>query len=234
MTDTLLDDAEARARKRSEARRLLDSTGGSIGRALAEVLHRELASMPGSNYPFLAQKDKQACLDRVASSIEDLVYLAVTRIAVQNYSFIPCTIESVTVKDEAKATVAVPKGSEALHDLVDHASGKATIVFCDPKEFTLGARELRAEADQRELELPEPESPVGELVPEASGAPEVIEGFDANGSPVSEEVVLETRADDERVAELEAQHDAMVADAEVAAAEAADAADEEREAVAVA
>ena len=124
----------------------------TVGQYLMRALFDEVTNIriPWSITP---QQEQQALLDRLRSQVEEAVRVAVSRIAMQGFSHISASIESLTIKDEAKAVLLLSRGSEELHTLADRVGSRAIIVFADHTEYTDGMNAIKAQADQPPLPL---------------------------------------------------------------------------------
>ena len=130
----------------------------TVGQYLMRALLDEITNI---RVPWLVtpQQDQQALLDRLRYQVEEAVRVAVSRIAMQGFSHISASIESLTIKDEAKAVLPLSRGSEELHTLADRVGSRAIIVFADHTEYTDGMNAIKAQADQPPLPLEDGEQP---------------------------------------------------------------------------
>lgn len=152
----------------------LEAITDSVGLALLKRMRTELVQLqtPWQNTP---QDKQQQILDRLRAGVYEAVGTAVRRIAGEGFPHVAVSIESLSIKDEAKAAISVPRASSAMHDLADMVGQRAILVFVDEKAYTANMEKLKAQADQPELPLEEqPESrltiEVGEPSPETEGA----------------------------------------------------------------
>ena len=97
------------------------------------------------------QQMQQEVLDRLDAQVAGAVNRAVIAIATQQFVSVAASIESLTIKDGAKATISIARGTEALHAVADRVGSTVVLVFADPKEFTEGMHVIKADADQRDL-----------------------------------------------------------------------------------
>ena len=124
----------------------------TVGQLLMRALFDEITNIrvPWAGTP---QQQQQELLDRLRRQVDEAVRIAVNRISVQGFTHIAASIESLTIKDEAKAVLLLSRGTEALHELADRVGSRAVIVFADHKEFTDGIEAIKAQADQGHLPL---------------------------------------------------------------------------------
>jgi hypothetical protein len=122
----------------------------SVGTVLMRALYDEIV---GLRQPWVMtpQQMQQEVLDRLRAQVERAVSVAVTRIATSGFQHVTVQIESLTVKDEAKATLSLSRGTEAVHELADRVGTHAVIVFADPKEYVDGMHAIQSQADQPDL-----------------------------------------------------------------------------------
>jgi hypothetical protein len=90
-------------------------------------------------------------LDRLRSQVEAAVRAAVREIATGGFSHVGVSIESMTLKDEAKVVLTMSRHSREMHELADRVGSSALIVFADPAEFTDGMHAIQSQADQLDL-----------------------------------------------------------------------------------
>lgn len=126
----------------------------SIGTELLKKLHIQVTHLkkPWHQTP---EQEQDRLLDHLRVSVQEAMAQAVQRLAAQRFKFIRAQIESLTIKDGAKATIIVSRGGSELHQLSDHVGSVAMLVFADEAEYVDGMHTVKAEADQRVLELEE-------------------------------------------------------------------------------
>jgi hypothetical protein len=130
----------------------LSDVAESVGTRLMRALFDEVTNirMPWAVTP---QQQQQDLLDRLRMQVDEAVRVAVGRIAMQGFQHISASIESLTIKDEAKAVLLLSRGSEELHTLADRVGSRAIIVFADHTEYTDGMNAIKSQADQPSLPL---------------------------------------------------------------------------------
>lgn len=124
----------------------------TVGKLLMGALYDEITNLR-TMWAVTPQQQQQELLDRLRSQVGQAVHIAVKRIAVGGFVHIAAVVESLTIKDGAKAVCQLSRGSQALHELADRVGSQAVIVFADPNEFTEGMDQIKAMADQPELPL---------------------------------------------------------------------------------
>ena len=124
----------------------------TVGQYLMRALYDEVTNI---RIPWAAtpQQQQQEVLDRLQRQVDEAVRVAVQRIAIQGFIHITGSIESLTIKDTAKAVLLLSRGSEAMHTLADRVGSRAVIVFADHTEYTDGMDAIKAQADQPPLPL---------------------------------------------------------------------------------
>lgn len=136
----------------TEETTVLSAAEESVGTQLLKALLVEIEQLQ-SPWQATPQEQQQEILDRLQLQVGDAVRGAVRRIACVGFSHITAQVESLTIKDEAKAVLTLSRGTEALHELADRVGTRAIIVFADAAEFTDGMHAIKAQSDQAELPL---------------------------------------------------------------------------------
>lgn len=124
----------------------------TVGQYLMRALFDEITNIriPWAVTP---QQQQDELLDRLRRQVDEAVRIAVSRIAMQGFTHISASIESLTIKDEAKAVLLLSRGSEELHELADRVGSRAIIVFADHTDYTDGMNAIKSQADQSRLPL---------------------------------------------------------------------------------
>jgi hypothetical protein len=138
----------------AQSNEVLQQVEETIGQLLMRTLYDEITNMR-TLWAVTPQQQQRETLDRLQRQVDQAVHIAVNRIAIGGFSHITAQIESLTIKDEAKAALLLSRGTEALHELADRVGSRAIVVFADPKEFTEGMDSIKAQADQPDLPLEE-------------------------------------------------------------------------------
>lgn len=126
----------------------------SVGTQLMRALYDEVTNLRTA-WVVTPQQQQQEVLDRLQAAVADAVRVAVARIATGGFSYISGQIESLTIKDGAKAVLMLGRGSDALHELADRVGQRAVIVFAEEDEYTGGMHVFRGDPDQPALPLEE-------------------------------------------------------------------------------
>jgi hypothetical protein len=124
----------------------------SVGKLLMGALFDQITTLR-TPWVITPQQQQQDVLDRLRMAVENATCVAVRRIATEGFSHITAQIDSLTIKDEAKVNVVLPRGTQDIHTLADHVGSKVVIVFADPAAYIDGMHEFKAQADQPELPL---------------------------------------------------------------------------------
>lgn len=124
----------------------------SVGTHLLRALYEEITNLR-TVWVVTPQQQQQEILDRLQDAVSHAVSIAVRRLATGGFENIVAQIDSLTIKDEAKAVLMLPRGTQELHTLADRVGSKAIIVFADAKEYTDGMHVISAQDDQPSLPL---------------------------------------------------------------------------------
>lgn len=136
----------------AQVKQSVEAVEETVGQQLMRALYDEVTNIriPWSVMP---QQQQQELLDRLRAQVDTAVSGAVRRIATGGFSSIAARIDSLTIKDDAKAVLLLARGSEALHELSDRVGSTAVVVFADASEYTDGMQVFTAQADQPDLPL---------------------------------------------------------------------------------
>lgn len=126
----------------------------SVGSVLLRALFEEISNLR-TPWAITPKSQQDEVIDRLRAQVSEAVAGAVTRIATQGFAHIAVNIESLTVKDEAKAVLTLSRGVQEIHDLADRVGSRAVLVFADPQEYTDGMHAIQGEDDQPGLGLEE-------------------------------------------------------------------------------
>lgn len=130
----------------------VQATADQIGVTLMKALFEEITAlrMPWAITP---QQMQQEVLDRLRARVDTAVRAAVSGIVSSGFNCATVALESLTIKDGAKATLILSRGTEAMHTFADHIGSAAIVVFADPKDYLAQMESIRAQADQPSLPL---------------------------------------------------------------------------------
>lgn len=123
-----------------------------IGERLMRALFEEITTLR-TPWAITPQQQQQEVLDRLRAQVQTAVHAAVSVIASAGFTHAPVRLDSLTIKDEAKATLLLTRGTEAMHVFADQVGASAVIVFADPKDYTAQMDSIRSQADQNPLPL---------------------------------------------------------------------------------
>jgi len=124
----------------------------SAGAELLRAVVDEVRTMQ-LGWSMLGEESQNRIIDRLRIAVHEAVSLTVRRCAAADYEHLVAEIESLTVKDGAKAVLSLVRGSTELHALLDRVGSRAVLVFTEPDKFTSGMELLRGDADQPQLPL---------------------------------------------------------------------------------
>lgn len=136
----------------TESTSITETLKDLIGQRLVKALFEEITNlrMPWSITP---QQQQQEVLDRLQEHVENAVSAAVSGIASAGFTYAPARIDSLAIKDEAKATILLSRGTEAMHVFADRVGSAVVVVFADPKDYTEQMDAITAMPDQPSMPL---------------------------------------------------------------------------------
>jgi len=102
---------------------------------------------------------QEIVINAMSQGIKQAVHEAVNVIISDSKPYIKAKLESVTFKDGIKATLAIGGGTAGRHDLADAAGNSVLIVISPAEDYTTGTQKVKAQDDQRPLDLVEGERP---------------------------------------------------------------------------
>lgn len=135
-----------------EAATISETLKDLIGQRLMKALFEEITNLR-TPWAITPQQMQQETLDRLQEHVENAVSAAVSGIASAGFTFAPARIDSLAIKDEAKATILLSRGTEAMHLFADRVGSAVVVVFADPKDYTAQMDSIRSQADQNPLPL---------------------------------------------------------------------------------
>jgi hypothetical protein len=122
-----------------------DRMGGELLKALVD----EVRTAP-AQWSKLSEVQQEQLIARLRSVVHLETRKAVHLIAKGAREAARVTIESITVKDGAKAVLRV---GDSIHELIDYVGQPAVLVMCDPEQFFAAGDDVEADADQPGLPL---------------------------------------------------------------------------------
>ena len=134
----------------TEATTVLQTAEETVGTQLLRALLDEVMNLR-TPWAITPQSMQQEVIDRLQTQVENITRGAVLQIATLGMQHVGASVESLTIKEGAKAVLTLARGSEEMHALADRVGSFAVLVFADPKEFTEGMHVIKAQADQRDL-----------------------------------------------------------------------------------
>jgi ribosome modulation factor len=153
----------------NDRKKLLNMTAETVGKDLLSALVQEIKLLPNT-WPKMSENRQNDLIDRLRKRVETNVKMAVHIIASNNQTVVDGELDSIAIKDGAKAVIKVNQNHPNFLGLCG-AQGKAVLVtVAGSGEFTGGMDEVRGESDQRAMNLGE------EYKPDSDG-----EGMDDGG-----------------------------------------------------
>jgi hypothetical protein len=124
-----------------------------MGGELLEALIDELR-IAGASWQQLSKDQQDSVIGRMKNRIRFETERAIHMIAAGARDAARVKIESVTVKEGAKAVLLV---NDSVHEVIDYVGQSAVLVMCDPSQFFGGMDDVQGEDDQKPLPLDEQE-----------------------------------------------------------------------------
>lgn len=124
----------------------------TIGQLLMGALYDEITNLRVM-WPVMPQREQQDLLDRLRKHVDEVVRIAVRRLATEGFPHVVAEIDSMAIKDDAKVALVLPRGSAEAHTLLDHVKSKVILVFADPQQYTDGMEQFKTQLDQPPLPL---------------------------------------------------------------------------------
>lgn len=134
-----------------------------MGAQLLTQLIDMLRSTSGT-WDQLSKGQQDSKIGALRSKIRELAGEAIKSIKAGAYENAIVLIESITVKDGAKATITFD--TKEAHALIDYVGSRGVLVLCNPEQFFKDADAIEGEDEQKKLPLdpPKPMAP-GENLP---------------------------------------------------------------------
>lgn len=127
-----------------------EMTTETVAADLTKAVLDELALMP-KPWQQLPQSHQQDIIDRMSKRVVANVAMTVRLIAEAGRKTIVAEVESVAVKDGAKAVFKV--SGSGIHDIVDAQGKEVLVIVSSPDEFMKGVHDIKGEPDQRAMDL---------------------------------------------------------------------------------
>jgi len=112
----------------------------------------ELRLLP-KPWPALPEVEQAEIIERLRNRVSHNVREAVNAIAADGRVTIVAELESITFKDGGKVALKIARTTAGKHDLIDAVGQSVLIVIANPEEFMGGLGEVKADSDQRALDL---------------------------------------------------------------------------------
>lgn len=120
-----------------------------MGEQLLSALVDELR-IAGASWQQLSKDQQDNVIARLRQRIRHETEQAVMLIAAGSRDTARVRIESVTVKDGAKAVLHI---GNSVHAVIDYVGSAAVLVMCDPEQYFGGLDQVEGEDDQRALPI---------------------------------------------------------------------------------
>lgn len=98
-----------------------------------------------------SEKNQEIALNAMRQLVDQAVTQAVMVINSERKPRLNATVDSVTFKDEIKATLTLGKSTEGRHSLADAAGSTICIILANPEQFTTGGDKVKPQPDQKQL-----------------------------------------------------------------------------------
>lgn len=163
----------------------LDAAIERMGAELLKALVDEVRNAP-AQWQKLTKTQQDMLIDRLRSTVRRETDRAVQLIAKGKRKSATVVVESLTVKDGAKAALKLVDG---IHDVVDYVGRSAVLALCDPAQYLKGIENLKGDDEQKGLEL------VGGG--KEGGAPDPIAEVEAEDAEERLEIDVDEDGDDD-------------------------------------
>lgn len=128
---------------------------GSFGAAVMKVVIEQLRTLP-EVWQKIPEEQQQGIIELAREEVEKAVRAGIANAVAFGFPHTEVGIESLAVKSASKVVLSL-SDPEALHELVDAVGRKCVLVLVDPEMFTTGMDAFKADADQAQLPLEEPD-----------------------------------------------------------------------------
>lgn len=142
-----------------------DRPAAQLCAKLIEAMIDELGKMSGT-WKQLSKTQQDVSIERLRSAVYAMTQEAIETIAREGCQSAAAKIESITIKDGAKATIKLLSN---LTHAIPYVGRQVMLVFTDAEKFQEGAEGIEGDADQASLDLggddqddeaaPEPQAP---------------------------------------------------------------------------
>jgi hypothetical protein len=115
----------------------------------------ELKAAP-DHWHKMSEATQAESIERIEKQCRAAIKTCVHLIASHGFTRLGAKIDSITMKDGIKATLKISVHEAARHSLYDSVGSFCTIVLADVEQFGGGSEVVKADKDQPELPLLEP------------------------------------------------------------------------------
>ena len=126
----------------------VETMGGDLLAALVD----EVRMLPDV-WPKIPEVEQAEVIERLRKRVTHNVREAVMALAADGRVTIAADLESVTFRDGFKATLKFEKNAAGKHDLIDVVGQPVLVVLANPEDYMGGVGEVKADSDQRALDL---------------------------------------------------------------------------------
>ena len=98
-----------------------------------------------------SEKNQEIALNAMRQAVTAAVTDAVMIINADRKPRLDATVDSVTFKDEIKATLTLSKAMGGRHELADAAGSTVSVIIARPEDFTGGGNKVKPQPDQKSL-----------------------------------------------------------------------------------
>lgn len=149
--------------KLSEGERRFDMHSGQMAGDLLSGLIDELRLLP-KPWPAMPSVEQTEIIDRLRQRVTENVRQFCTAMNTGGRVAIAAQLEAMSLKESCKVTLKVD-GSGGKHDLLDAIGASVVIVLSNVELYLSGLGEVKADDDQRVLDL---EKAAGDVIEQAS------------------------------------------------------------------
>lgn len=125
---------------------------GIVHADLRDAVLTELKAA-GESWQQMSEFKQEEVIFRIDNRMRALVRKVIRAIVSHDFPLVSGTLDQITVKDEIKVVVKIPKGSADRFDLFDSVSSVIGLIMADPGDFAAVEGRVRSDPDQPDLPL---------------------------------------------------------------------------------
>ena len=99
------------------------------------------------------ERQQDSIISELASVCSMAIFDATRRIASKGFDFIPGELSNVSIKKDAKASIAVDRHSNGMHPMLDAIGTRVVVVLADPHDFIAQVNTFKADPEQPPLDI---------------------------------------------------------------------------------